>query len=283
MKIIQLLKQDLHCVFRSPKVMIVLLLTVFFLMDFSRDLRGMCELYQTGVSPYIYIVYLTTWRGRLFITLLMLILVSDAPFYNGSEIFLAVRVSKYQWLAGKFLLIAALSAIYQIVLMIISVLVFLPYVGISSQWGDIIEMYLEQGENMITADGIANMGNLLENSPIKVMFMQFILMVLFGILVGMCILILNGIFRNSVGTVLLGIIVSADAYMTDLNFYIPMPELMTILPSSWLNPCDFFGTSGMSFGKSCLYMTIMIVLLILVSIAVTKKNYLSVAEGGSKK
>ncbi|MCD8119484.1 MAG: hypothetical protein LUE29_08405 [Lachnospiraceae bacterium] len=236
-QIFRLTAADLRRFVRSPKAVLILVFSIFFAWDFVKLVVPYAEGQNVAVTPFVYPFFLNEWSGCLYTLLLICVLMSDAPFQNGSELFLRLRVSKYVWLAGKTLYILAVSFLYQVILAILCVLVFVPEtgVGFSTSWGYVLRSYYIGSGGAVDMNGNATTGSLLSYAPVTAMLLQILLAALVSAMLGMLMLLLNALFRNYTGTVLVSVVSCAHLLLGSLGIYGAISFDSMVVPTSWIN------------------------------------------------
>ncbi len=271
MKSIKLAWCDIVRTFKTPKVWIVVLLGAFFFWYEYSPLREMAVQFRLGIAPYTYPIFMLFRHTTIYGLMLIVLLMGDAPYYNGAEMFINIRVSKYQWFFGKLIYMFVLSAIFQVIMIIVSVLSCAPHIGIDTGWGDIIRTYMTSLQGMISTGGIIDNDGILSMSPIICMIYEFVLMILIGVIIGCAIFLLNNIFKGIIGTMLVGTFVLFDLYCTNLaEHYIK--NIKNVLPTAWVNLNVFFVEENLSFMKCAMYMLLIIAVFVAVCLVLVKKD-----------
>ena len=271
MAVIRLAMADLIRTFKNPKILVIILLGVFFFWDEIESMRNIAEQYQLGITTYIYAVIPSGWRGRMYCLILIAMLLAEAPFNSGAEIFVNMRVNRYKWFFGKIVYIFMISVIFHIILFAISVVVCFPYISLSSQWGDVINTYIVSIQGHVSASGTVDNTNLLSMSPIIAIMWEFVLMVLISVMIGEMVLMLNGMMRNFMGTVIVGVFVMLDIYMNDLAIN-EICYVERYFPTTWIDINNLLTVEGLSFTNCVVYMLLIIVVLLVSGLVLVHKK-----------
>lgn len=235
-RILLLAGTDIKRTIRTPKLWLLMVFTFLFFYDFAQQtVIPFAKGLNVGVAPYTYVLFYSDWSGMMYGLMLMAALMSDAPFRNGSGIYIKLRTDSYRWLAGKLLYMVMVSFIYHILSIIIAVAVCLPYVGFSADWGDAIKGYVNMLSGSITTGGINKDNGILSYKPVEAMLYQYILAVLITIMLGLVIFTINGIFRNYIGTVLVCVFSCVHTFFNEFGFYGTFSGIGNKVPMSWLN------------------------------------------------
>lgn len=238
-KILTLVTTDLKRLFFSPKAGLLLVLTLFFTYDFVRIVSPYAD--GLAVTPWVYPIFMDDWGNCLYVILLICVLMSDAPFPCGSELNIRMRVGKYVWLAAKILYIMAASAIYQVVIALLSWLVFLPDLGISSGWGYALRTYYTNTGGAYDASGNLSGTSLLAYAPVTACLLQLVLATGVSTMLGLLIFLFNSLFRNYTGTVLVSVFSCAHLLLNDFGFYEFISFEPMLVPTAWIQLGDLAG------------------------------------------
>lgn len=239
-KIFLLARTDIKRTIRMPKLWLLLVFTIMFFYDFAeQSVLPFAKELNVGVAPYMYTLFYTDGSGLMYGLMLMVALMSDAPFKNGSEIYIRLRTSGYSRMIGKLLYMAAAALIYHAFSIVIAVAVCLPYVGFSLDWGDAIMGYVNMLPGSVTMDGINEGSGILSYNPMEAMVYQYIIAVLTTIMLGLVIFTLNSIFKNYIGTVVVCIFSCVHTFINAFNSYGLLRGISSKLPMTWLNLAEF--------------------------------------------
>ena len=227
---------DIKRTIRTPKLWLLLIFTFLFFYDFAdQSVLPFAKGLNVGVAPYMFILFYTDWSGLMYGLMLMVMLMSDAPFRNGSEIYIKLRIDSSRWMIGKLLYMTAAALIYHAISAVIAVAVCLPYVGFSLDWGDAIKGYINMLPGSITMEGITEGNGLLSYKPVEAMAYQYIIAVLVTVMLGLIIFTLNGIFKNYIGTVIVCIFSCIHTFINAFNSYGRLSGISSKIPMTWLN------------------------------------------------
>jgi len=215
------MKMDIRRIFRSPKLYLLLCFSLYFLMDFARDIKSYARIAGLGVAPYIYSFFYGNWQFRMFAMLMIIVLMSDAPYVDSSQKYTYIRTGDRKWLAGKVLFIIVISFLYQMLVMLLSVLVLLPDLGFSLEWGDVLSALANTTQSVtVSIGGGDSLAYILANyEPVPAMFLTFFLSSSVSIVVGLFIFFINGITKGMMGTALALVICMADLFVGLMRSY----------------------------------------------------------------
>lgn len=277
MKSISLCIGDLKRLVKTPKIYLLMLLTWFFLDNFVMDIKNIAVSAGIGITPFVYPVFMSEWHGRMLGLLIMVLLMSDAPFYNGNEKNVFTRVSKYGWILSKILYVVCLSFMYQLFVFVASIVVCAPYIAISNQWGTAIETYARGLAGGIQAGVSGGMYGVISNyNPIEALLMEVLISFLICVIVGMIVMCFNILFDGYVGTIVASVFVVLDAFLE--SFYEPaIDKLLAKLPIVWVSLSGFI-EGNVSYSSACKNSIVIILVLIILILAITNMKMQKIRE-----
>ncbi len=273
MKVFSLCFMDLKRFIKSPKFWLVIVLSFFFVYDASEALKEMAVMHDVGMTPYFYPVYAADWRNKFYLILLIVIIMSDAPFYNGSETFINIRTGKYTWLFSKLLFVIISNFIFQLVFIVMTIVCFFPYFGLSSKWGALIMNHAR--------DDIGGMFDIVTRyTPIEAMLIEFVIALLIGIVFGIFIFLINASFRNSAGTIFAGVLVCADSFISAVEWK-TQPWILDNIPTKWLDISNlsFMNEAGkIQIGTAFLFLAIISMIMSGIAVFLVNRRVIRVTD-----
>ena len=110
---------------------------------------------RTGykVTPYLLPFLLDEGSAVMMLFLGVVLLFCDAPFIEDEQPYIMLRSGRRIWFIGQILYIVVASVLYLIVLYFISVLVLLPHIEWSAEWGKLLSTFSQTsaaGQNGIS-------------------------------------------------------------------------------------------------------------------------------------
>lgn len=92
-----------------------------------------------AVTPWVFPFILTMPIMFVIYGTLTMFLFSDAPFMDSHTSFLIIRTSRFNWVVGQLLYIFLTGFIYSIFFVFISILVLIPNIQFSWDWGNVLK------------------------------------------------------------------------------------------------------------------------------------------------
>lgn len=271
-----LVKNEIAILVRRPKIWLALLMTLFFAYDFMEGVKVYAKEMELGITPYTYPLFMAQWNTRIYIILIMIVILSDAPFLNGIETFTKLRISTGKMILSKIIYMLAVSFLYQICLILILTAVSLPYLGMDSEWGDVLSAYI--GESFLGTNTIAETGEsiLIGYTPAQAMVYETILMTLLMFMFGMLIFIINTFSKKYTGTIIIGVLSCLHTYINDYMFFGDMNTIAKYVPMSWINLAE--KVEGISVDNMIIILLAADVMLFIVTMLPVKMNLFGARE-----
>ncbi len=221
----------------NPKYFICLLFVVLDIWYMLHGIQNYAQHLGYGVRPYL-LALLPGANGHYMIVLFIsILLVSDAPFCNGQQQFILLRIGKRNWMAGQLLYLFCVSALYISFLWILSVIFLLPNISFGKTWGHVIQTAAQKQDYFTFAPAISISYNCIKNvTPAEAMlwFMGMFLAVHF--LLSEIVLLCNLWTKGGVGTVIAMCFILITYLIRQLSAYTGFQRfLIWISPVSWLD------------------------------------------------
>ena len=125
---------------RSPRIwMVFLLFAIFVSTNFVESIRAFCVQHDAKSTVWLLPILLTKLNQRLWVMLLPILLFCDAPFLDEHQPFQIIRIGRMRWAAGQILYIFAASAIFFIACFIICVVLMMPHIEFTLEWGKVLK------------------------------------------------------------------------------------------------------------------------------------------------
>ena len=141
-------RYNIQRILGSPKLYLILIILSCYILQLvfcPRTLDGPIQylsIHKTNLTvlePYILIV--NGYYPLQFIMIGFILLISDAPFLEAGIGNYLIRSKRSRWFLGQFAYILFLSVIYNIFLLLITTLPFIPYLRLSTNWSPLIQNY----------------------------------------------------------------------------------------------------------------------------------------------
>lgn len=253
------------------RVWVIGLCTIMLLHLFMNGIGIFSQQLGIKVSPWIFpFLYGDRYIKMLFVFPIIL-LFCDAPFVDENQVYVLLRSKRFSWNLGQVAYIFIASAIYFIFIIICTMIINLPHMTFTMEWGKIYNT-LASTNALDSVDTYMKFDSTIVRyfTPMQGMGFTFLLSWLCGVFLGLLIYVVNlisktrtiGIFLAAFFVILSGV-VSGNA------------ELQWFSPVSWIsvNTIDIGGmTKYPTFTYiMAMYLTLITVLTIL-SVILTRKN-----------
>ena len=226
--------------FNSPKGRCVLTVLGISAMMTARVVNSVNIVQRKGCMPYLYPFISSTELMRFIICGAVILLFSDAPFWDNTFPYTLIRTGKKQWIKGIMAFIVLTSLLLSLLLLGASVAGLLPNLSFGSDWGDAIRKlslsgYISGcGTAVIIDETIVN-----KYSPITSVLICFLLQSLLFIFMGAVSVCLNMLFSKILGIVVpVFFVVFSSFTQWALN-----KPLFYLSPVSWMNINEILGSN----------------------------------------
>jgi hypothetical protein len=209
----------------------------------------------------------------LLIMLGIVLLFCDAPFIDAHQPYVIIRSGKRDWLLGQILYIMLASTLYFLFIALISVLMLMPNLTFSSQWGKILgTLALTDAGNQFEIGLPISYQLQLTYTPIAAMVWSFFMNWLVGTFLGLLMFVFNMHFKREIGAVVATALVFLEYFCFEANGFL----LFSLSPVSWAS-LDNLDTSHTSALPSLTYavtalLGLNLMLMLLAVLSIRKKN-----------
>ena len=207
----------------DARIAAIIILVSLFEWVLIEALRTECVVSGLSISSWFF-VFLFDGIQALFYYFGVLLLFCDAPFADNQQMDVILRVGKKNWFRGKILYIFTASILYFLLLYVISIVEFIPYVGFSLNWEEFINMRSLKGDVVIRRVIVSNY------KPLEAFGVQMIVCILFAVFLGLIIFFFN-MYKNKTlgaGIALVMVLMDTILNLVDLGkarllvYFIPM-------------------------------------------------------------
>lgn len=231
------------------------LIPIMILIFAAGNLSGILELSQAAgvrITPWILPHFFNLPIMTVVYGFLTTFFFADAPFRDSFSQFLEVRVGKHNWIRGQVLYVLEASAVYAIFYLLITLLVILPRIYITANWGELIR-YMAYGQGVtfhldsyeVSVSGISFYGGILEVfSPLEAMALSMLLLFLVSAFLGLLIFAFQTLFGRGVGVVAAGFLTFLSYFCCYVGWIMFEGRLLYISPVNWIcmGYLDILGT-----------------------------------------
>lgn len=268
----------------NPRIYTLVALIIAFLVYHTTGLTQFAGEIGIDLTPWIFPHLMIPPVMQLFACFTIL-LFSDAPFADHHTPFMVIRSGRQNWIIGQLMYIVLASFFYTLFVFIVSVLVLMPNIGFSFDWGVLVKSLAADSSLAPEATVYFDERIITGFSPIAATLLSFGLFWLVSIFIGVLIFCLNIVVGHMSGLV-------ASGFFTFMSFFsIVHGRLLLgdwisyISPVSWIS-LSFFNLADMeSFqSPSIIYAVFFLIgsvlLMSLISIKVFCKKDLNIQARG---
>ncbi|MGM9917009.1 hypothetical protein [Anaerotignum sp.] len=200
---------------------------------------------QTGINtcPWIFPFVTQTYYMQMIILLGIVFLFCDLPIIHNGTAYILVRAGKRIWFWSQVMYIFVMTFIYNLVIFVLSITLFLPYIKIENNWGKILGTVAQT--NLGDQLGV-EIDYLLQvtYTPAEAISRAFLIVFLVGAFTGIVILFLNVYFQSIVGAIVGTIIAFTPYFSANAN---NMSTANYISPAVWLNIMNSYQLESVSY------------------------------------
>lgn len=236
----------------NPRIYTVLAVSLVFLSFAFSGLPDFCAYYKTSATPWVFPFYMGNPSLFLIFGGLAMLLYCDAPFVDGQTPFLIIRAGRRNWILGQLLYILSSALVYTLCNVLFSILVILPNITFSPDWGRVLWTLAENStialsEQTGIALGFQPSVQLMEMySPMELMAAAILLYWLGTAFVGVLVFCFNIMTGKMFGLVMGGIFTSMGYFVCYLGWISLGPWIYYLSPVTWSSilQLDWYGMGG---------------------------------------
>ncbi len=266
---------NLKYAFSNIKIILLLAIIGIVIHDYMKEVIIFANNFNLKPSQWIFPLIFNARYMRCILNMGIIVLFSDMPTAKSNYYYMLSRSGKGCWVAGQFLYIFSLSAIYYLSLFLICIIVNLRNIEFTSEWGKIFEL-IGDGQVDIGYKTYLSRTIIKLFSPFEATFYTFILYFLMSCFIGNMIFFFNMRFNSKpVGAGLSAILILLDL----INIY--YPNLFWYSPLSWsdLEYVNIYqNTNYPSVGYMIFSYSLLILIFFFLSLIYHNKNTLTIEE-----
>lgn len=243
-KIVRITYINFYKIIHNPRLYLILVLLFMYLNMMSVNIRKLSTEMNTNVSPWLYPFFMSDKYSITVIMFGIILLFCDAPFIERNQPYILFRGNRTLWTISQILYIVLGSALYFMVVFLLTVICILPNLFFSQEWGKVITSLARTnlGQEFKVLLGV-NYSIINDFRPFEAVILTWLLSSLVGIFIGITMFCINLIYRRTAGAAIATVLVLLQYVVVNLNGWLPM----WFSPVSWtsLANIDFFGKTQM--------------------------------------
>jgi len=256
--------------FTNPKIYILFILMAIVVYQPMQQVTSALLQNNLKISPFIFPFIMVSSYFKLVIIFGLILLFCDAPFKTPDQLFVISRTNKTTWVLGQVLYIIKGTFIYFGFIFICSFLYLLPYADFNSDWGTGIALLKDTG-----AITMLNLTPVMTEiyTPFWGTIHTLLLATLIGVFLALIMFVLNTVAPKFVGaTIGVAFVLASNMAIMFGKWYL---WVMPTSVSSLINLDPYGLASGVpKLWYAYLYLIVLNLILIWLSVRVTKKNLL---------
>lgn len=278
--------------FKNPRVIITFLLAMilcFFLSGRAIMVADYFDSSMQAAEPFIWTFGDST--SILLCSLLLILLFLDLPKLSPATPYFLIRMKKSQWLLGQFLYVAAVTFIYLIFILVVTILLCMKKTFVGNIWSKTAALlgYSQMGKRLSVPSTVKVMES---TTPYECMLQIVLLMLCYALTLSFMILMFQLIAGKKAG-IISGILYSMYGFLLNpkglaVLFHKESHEMYQMNSlSGWMSPLshatygmhDFGYDSLPSIGSSCMIFFLLLMLMLAASFWKLKKYNFSSFTG----
>lgn len=266
----------------NPRIYTLAVIIIAFLAYHSFGLSQFAAAKDVAVTAWVF-PHLTTPPVMQVFACLTILLFSDAPFADRHMPFLVIRSGQRNWVIGQLIYIVVAAFVYTAFILLVSVLVLVPNVQISSDWGIILKTLAVEAAPSVTI--FPDVRILTMFSALEAVLISFGLFWLVSVFIGVLIFCFNIVVGKMSGLIASGVFIFISFFSIVHGRLILGDWISYFSPISWMSMSFFNWDNTMAFSSpsltyAILWLLLAITLMSIVSIKVFCKKDLDIQEWG---
>lgn len=247
----------------NPRYYILALLLLMFLNIFLAPVRQAAAYVQLPVSAWVFPFLTSNYYSLMLIMFGFVLFLCDAPFVDSEQAYLIIRCGKKTWLKGQLLYICLASAVYFLTVFLMSILLLLPNITFSPDWGRLVRT-LSQTDLGLQFNASLDISYKIIRlySPAAAMGLSLLMAWLIGVLFGVVLFVLNAFFSRAVGVMVTSGMVLLEIFALNNAF-----RFTYVSPVSWIS-LSILDTEGFSKYPTLSYTLVCTLLMIFILSAI---------------
>ena len=239
---------------KNYKIYTIPVCLFIFMKSFLDPFREFLIASGEKATPFLFPFFLNGKFCAAVVFAGILLFFVDAPFYDKDKLFVMIRCGRAKWVTGHFFYIIFVSIGYMLCWVGISVLMLIPRIDFSNEWGRVwttlalTDKAYELGLSFyVTPELVMNY------QPVRAFFLVFGMGCLICIFYGLCMWLLN----IYLGKIISFAVIMASVLLVTRVEYMP-PWMIYLVPSGWADVGNLsaYTAHGLSINKANLILII---------------------------
>jgi len=215
----------------QPRIYLVLILLTLYVQSRMAPIAEFCSKFGYRITPYVFPYFMSNPTDILLIMFTLVLLFCDAPFIESEQPYVMSRSGRKKWVAGQVLYIALASALFFLVIILLTVVFLTPHIEWSGAWGRVIGTFAQTsvaGEHGVSIP--FDRGIYTYFTPVSAMLTAFGLCSFMGLLLGTVMFFFNSNVSRSAGAIASAVLILWQAAVTKTG-----TVLVNFSPVSWVS------------------------------------------------
>lgn len=221
---------------RNPRIFSIFSIIFIFQSYSFSPLSQICAYYEVSTTPWVFPFFMGNPSFFIIYGALAMLLYCDAPFLDEHASFLLIRAGRKNWILGQLLYIYSSSFLYTMCHVVSSILVLIPHLTFSLDWGMMLRTIANQSD-IFERVGVRGSFSLYKEflavfSPIQAMGLSILLFWLGTGFIGVLILCFH-LIKEMSGLVISGVFTSFAYFSSYLGAFSLGAWLCFFSPVTW--------------------------------------------------
>lgn len=204
-----IMKYNYKKLFNTPRIYILIILQSIYLWYLISPIVDLSKTAGVRLTPWLF-SHISSYKiSQLFLMMGIIVMFADAPFIDDEYKYILIRSGRKKWALGQILYIVTGTIAYFITIFIFTVIMIIPNIFISSDWGRLITTFA----NSDTRDYfelLISFKILVKYTPIMATLLSILLSCLTGVIISLIMFIINIKLEKSIGIIVATFIVFLD-------------------------------------------------------------------------
>lgn len=218
----------------NPRIYIIAVIIIAFLTYHSFGLAQYAASKEVAVTPWIFPFLMTPPVMQVFACLTIL-LFSDAPFADRHMPFLIIRAGRRNWIIAQLFYMILAAFIYTVFILIVSMLVLIPHIQFTADWGLILKTLASSTDAMPSVTIFPDYRVISLFTPMEAILISFGLFWLVSVFIGVLILFFNIVVGKMSGLVASGVFLFISFFSIIHGRLILGDWISYLSPYSWMS------------------------------------------------
>ncbi len=200
--------------YKSPKILMLFFFIITIIYQAAAPALQVSQQLGYRIAPWVYPMLFYHSYTQLVLSFSLILLFSNAPFIDVNQRYIMIRSGKRMWVNACMWYIILASAIFNIVVLLLSILSILPNTFLTLEWGKVITSIAYLPASAKTPFYVSK-ALITTYSPLEAVLHSLSLQFLLDIFLGEVMFIFNYLFYKPIGTIISVAVVLSRLMISD--------------------------------------------------------------------